>query len=130
MDYPIHDLVVRPLQATAHNGEEALRLVGYSDHLLRRFGLAELWRLPAEGERPPQVRPIADELWALLGGSVQFRWHDQRADSPTRGAHFELECHQPTLVLAPFGVEFGIRALGSAAELVRLASHEHDPKDG
>lgn len=130
MDYPIHDLVVRPLERSEHGAGEAMRLVGYSDHLLRRFGLAEWWRLPGDGERLPRLRPVADELWALVGGRVQFSWNDQRDDSPTRGQNFELDCDQPTLVLAPFGVLFGIRALGGPAELVRLATHEDNSANG
>lgn len=105
-----------------------LPLLRYSDHLLRRFGLAELHRLRERGERPAQLRPVADELWALVKGSVRFTWRDQRASSPTHGAHYELTCDQPTLVLAPFGVAFGFQALDGPAELVRLATHERDPE--
>lgn len=130
MDHPIHDLVVRPLEPSERGGGIAVRLVGYADHLLRRFGLAEWWRLPADGERFPQLRPIADEVWALVDGRVQFSWDDQREHSPTHGQRYELECDRPTLVLAPFGVAFRIRALDGPAALVRLATHEDDPVDG
>lgn len=129
MGYPIHDLYVRQLEPRAQGDLQLLPLLRYSDHLLRRFGLAELHRLRRQGERPPQVRAVADEVWALVSGSVRFIWRDQRESSPTRGAHYELTCDRPTLVLAPFGVAFGFRALEGPAELVRLATHEDEPAD-
>lgn len=127
MTHPIHDLYVRPLEMRGEGQLEVLPLLRYSDHLLRRFGLAELYRLPADGQRPPVTRAVADELWALVRGSVQFEWRDERTSSPTRGRDYQLRCERPTLVLAPFGVAFGFRALDGPAELVRLATHEDDP---
>lgn len=128
MRYPIHDLFIRQLEPEQQGELRVLPLLRYSDHLLRRFGLAELHRLAQQAARPMQLRPAADELWALVQGSVRFTWRDERASSPTRGADYELTCDQPTLVLAPFGVAFGFQALEGPAELVRLATHERDPE--
>lgn len=126
VEHPIHDLFVRPLESEARGPSRALPLLRYSDHLLRRFGLAELHRLPANESHQSAARPVADELWALVSGSVRFEWHDQRDDSPTRGAQYQLECDRPTLVLVPFGVAFGLSALDGPVELVRFATHEDD----
>lgn len=130
MPLPIHDLHIQPIDPAPVEGGELLPLLRYSDHLLRRFGAAELVRLPAGGERQQAPRPVADEVWALVRGTVQFEWEDRREGSPTSGARFELKCDRPTQVLVPFGVAFAVRALDGPAELVRLATHENDPPDG
>lgn len=126
MSYPIHDLYVRPLNLEQDPEGSRLEVLRYSDHLLRRFGLAELVFIETDQVRPATLKDVADEAWALIEGSVQFRWQDQRSSSPTRGAAYELHCDQPTLVLAPFGVEFEVRAMGGPAQLLRLATHESD----
>lgn len=126
MTYPIHDLYIRPLEIeTAHWGS-ALTMLRYSDHLLRRFGLAEIVTVEAGKTRTSSVRAVADEAWALVEGAVEFRWLDQRESSPTSGGAFQYPCHDPTLVLVPFGVAFEIVALGGTARLLRLATHESD----
>ncbi|MFQ5922704.1 MAG: hypothetical protein ACE5M4_07650 [Anaerolineales bacterium] len=126
MSYPIHDLYIRPLQMEQGPDGARLEVLRYSDHLLRRFGLAEVVFLETGQVRPATLREVADEVWALVEGSVQFSWRDQRPSSPTRGATHELDCDQPTLVLAPFGVEFEVRAVDGPAHLLRLATHESD----
>lgn len=128
--HPIHDLFIRPLESEARGPGRAIPLLRYSDHLLRRFGLAEVHHLPANDTFPLEARPVADELWALISGRVRFDWYDQRADSPTGGAHHQLDCDRPTLVLVPFGVAFAISALDGPAELVRIATHEDDAQHG
>lgn len=124
MNHPIHDLFVKPLQAAETGQGEVLPLLRRSDQVLRRFGLAELHRVQAGKRRPSSVRSVADELWALIAGSVEFDWDDRRQGSPTRGETYRLRCDQPTLVLVPFGVAFGITALDGPAELVRFSTHE------
>ena len=126
MPYPIHDLYVRTLH-TEHTPEGTrLEVLRYGDHLLRRFGLAEVVFLRAAQVQPARMLKIADEVWALIEGSVEFSWQDRRSSSPTRGAGYRLRCNQPTLVLAPFGVEFEVRAVDGPAQLLRLATHESD----
>jgi dTDP-4-dehydrorhamnose 3,5-epimerase-like enzyme len=124
--YPIHDLYVRPLDTKQDPAGSKLELLRYSDHLLRRFGLAEIVFLDAAQIRPASIRNVADEIWALVNGSVQFNWEDRRPSSPTLGATYQLLCEQPTLVLVPFGVEFEVQAVGGSAEMVRLATHESE----
>jgi hypothetical protein len=130
MSYPIHDLFVHSLNAEPVPGGERFRIVRYSDHLLRRFGLAEVLRLEANHQRPPTVRQVADELWALIHGTVEFVLHDQRDESPSAGKTYHLQSSQPALVLVPFGVAVEIRAIDGPAELIRLATHEESaPND-
>ncbi|MFV1859660.1 MAG: hypothetical protein ACC647_09970 [Anaerolineales bacterium] len=123
MSYPIHDLYIRPLDMMQDPEGSRLEVLRYSDHLLRRFGLAEVVFVKTGQVRPATLREVADEVWALVEGSVRFSWKDLRSSSPTRGATYELNCDQPTLVLAPFGVEFEVRAVDGPAHLLRLATH-------
>ena len=127
-EFPIHDLFAKPLVERASPSDTRLPLLTYRDHLLRRFGLAELVRLEPEAQTETRSRQVADEVWALADGQVEFSWHDLREGSPTQGAQFVLRCDRPTLVLVPFGVAFSVRALKHPAELIRLATHE-DPVD-
>jgi hypothetical protein len=126
---PIHDLFVRDLQAESVSSGERLHLVGYSDHLLRRFGEAELLRLEADRQRPPALRQAADELWALIRGSVEFELVDRREGSPSVGQTYQIRQSEPAVVLVPFGVEFVIRAVGGSAELIRFTTHEEHGQD-
>ncbi|GMR09713.1 MAG: hypothetical protein BMS9Abin28_0533 [Anaerolineae bacterium] len=126
MSYPIHDLCIRPLDMMQDPEGSRLEVLRYSDHLLRRFGLAEVVFVKTGQVRPAMLREVADEVWALVEGSVQFSWKDRRSSSPTRGATYEHYCDQPTLVLAPFGVEFEVRAVDGPAHLLRIATHEND----
>lgn len=122
---PIHDLVVLRLAHEDRPSGRHLLLLRWSDHLLRRFALAEaVWVEPGEGEPPLRLRAVADEVWALVEGQAEFVWQDERPTSPTHGVRHRLVCREPTAVLVPFGVAFGVRALGAPALLVRLASHE------
>ncbi len=126
MSYPIHDLYIRPLDMMQDPEGSRLEVLRRSDHLLRRFGLAEVVFVETGQVRPATLREVADEVWALVEGNVQFSWRDQRSSSPTRGATYELNCNRPTLVLAPFGVEFEVRAIDGPAQLLRLSTHESD----
>jgi dTDP-4-dehydrorhamnose 3,5-epimerase-like enzyme len=126
MSYPIHDLFIRTLHLEQDSTGVKLEVLRYSDHLLRRFGFAEIVFLESDQARPAELRNIADEVWVLVKGSAQFRWRDQRSSSPTHEATYQLDCDQPTLVLVPFGVEFEVRAVSGPAQLLRLTTHEID----
>lgn len=126
MSYPIHDLFIRSLHIERDSNGATLNVLRYSDHLLRRFGFAEVVFLESDQVRPAELRNVADEVWALVEGSAQFKWLDRRSSSPTRDATYQLDCDQPTLVLVPFGVEFTVEAVGRPAQLLRLSTHEID----
>lgn len=126
MSYPIHDLFIRSLHIERDSNGATLNVLRYSDHLLRRFGFAEVVFLESDQVRPAVLRDVADEVWALVEGSAQFRWLDRRSSSHTRDATYQLDCDQPTLVLVPFGVEFTVEAVGGSAQLLRLSTHEID----
>ncbi len=126
MPYPIHDLYIRSLHIKQDPEVATLEVLRYSDHLLRRFGLAEIIFLESGQVRPAVLRKIADEVWALVKGSAEFSWHDLRPSSPTHEATYHLYCDEPTLVLAPFGVEFEVSAVGGPAQLLRLSTHDLD----
>lgn len=126
MTLPIHDLFVRTLHVQQDSNGAKLEVLRYSDHLLRRFGFAEVIFLKGDQTRPAALRQIADEVWALVEGSVQFSWRDLRPSSPTHQETYLLDCHDPTLVLVPFGVEFEVRALDGPSQLLRLSTHEID----
>jgi len=123
---PIHDLFIRALERRATTAGSTLNVLRYSDHLLRRFGLAEFHVLGEGQQRLSAARPVADEVWALVRGEAEFDWEDRREASPTFGRTFHLRAAQPTVVLVPFGVTFRIRSLNGEAALVRLASEEDE----
>jgi hypothetical protein len=126
----IHDVYIRELSTSPEAGIQRVTILADHDHLLRRFGLSEAVWLATGEATGLRVRAVADELWALLEGSVEFVWHDLREGSPTRDRWHRLICAQPTLVLAPFGVAFGTRGLAERSMLLRLATHaEVDPDD-
>ncbi len=126
MSYPIHDLFVRPLQIERDANGATLDILHYGDHLLRRFGFAEVVFLEGDQIRKAEPRKVADEVWALVVGEAQFNWLDLRLSSPSRDSSYQLDCDQPTLVLVPFGVEFSVQAVGGPAQLLRLSTHEID----
>src|SRR3990172_1966895 len=118
--FPIHDLFVKPLIREAPPAGRRLSVLRYSDHLLRRFGLAEEFELEAGQALGPQLRLVADEVWALVEGRAEFTCEDRRQGSPTQGSRHSLHCEQPTLVLAPFGVAFGFPGAGGPPPLVSV----------
>jgi dTDP-4-dehydrorhamnose 3,5-epimerase-like enzyme len=121
--YPIHDLHIQSFEAVTESNAIRWPALLDSDHLLRRFGLAEVVRALPGQKSLLRLREVADEVWALIDGHVEFVWHDRRRDSPTIHNWHHLVCDQPTLVLAPFGVAFGYRAFNNPATLLRLATH-------
>lgn len=120
---PIHDLYIRSISSKRDGPETRWEALKHEDHLLRRFGFSEVLRVEVDAQPYLSVRSVADEVWALIEGRVEFRWRDLRPDSPTNGAEHRLICEQPTQVLAPFGVAFGLRPLDESALLVRFATH-------
>jgi hypothetical protein len=127
---PIHDLFIRPITANRAESETRWEALKYEDHLLRRFGMAEVLRIEADLQPYLRVRSVADEVWALIEGRVEFRWHDLRTDSPTHDEECRRTCGDPTLVLAPFGVAFGFRPLGESALLLRFSTHVDGTHEG
>jgi len=97
-----------------------------TDHLLRRLGEAEIIRLMPGHPIALTLRPVVDEAWAVLEGVVDVLWHDLRPRSPTNGVRYQATLRRPALLLAPFGVAFGARALEGAALLARFATHGRD----
>jgi dTDP-4-dehydrorhamnose 3,5-epimerase-like enzyme len=122
-ELPIHDLFIRSIPITENRCERRWLALQESDHLLRRFALAEVVRADPDRQEGMRLRSVADEVWALIEGRVEFRWHDLRPGSPTQGSQHRLVCSDPTLVLAPFGVAFGFLPLDGPALLLRLATH-------
>ncbi|HEY69751.1 MAG TPA: hypothetical protein G4O08_04110 [Anaerolineae bacterium] len=129
-DSPIHDLFTREIAVNKDDSDLHWTVLQATDHLLRRFGLAEVVRASNNSKPGMKLRMVADEVWALIEGRVEFVWHDLRTDSPTYGNQHRLSCERPTLVLAPFGVAFGFRPLDKTALLVRLATHPEDTHEG
>lgn len=121
--YPIRDLYIRRLQLESQRGGRRMMLLKHEDHLLRRFGVLEVVRLEPRSSTPFMVREIADEVWSLLEGRVEFVWKDLRTGSPTWENLHRHSTSEPTLVLVPFGVAFGVRSARGSSTLVRLATH-------
>jgi mannose-6-phosphate isomerase-like protein (cupin superfamily) len=129
-DVPIHDLYTREIAVEKDDADQHWTALQDSDHLLRRFGLAEVVRACSETKPSMNLRIVADEVWALIEGRVEFAWHDLRTESPTYGNQHRFICERPTLVLAPFGVAFGFRSLDETALLLRLATHPENTHEG
>ncbi len=122
----IPDLFVRPLEREDAEGLTRWPALRDIDPLLRRFGLAEVVRMTPEAAPRLRCRASADEVWALLEGQVEFLWQDLRPGSPSHCRQHRLTATTPVLVLAPFGVAFGLRAIDGPALLLRLATHTDD----
>jgi dTDP-4-dehydrorhamnose 3,5-epimerase-like enzyme len=119
-DFPISDLYLFPLQLD----EGQLALLRRDDHLLRRFGQAEVRRFKAGVQSPFKLRAVADEVWTPLHGVAQFTLIDLRPASPSENQSLEitLDAEQPQALLVPFGVACSI-ATQDGAELLRLTTH-------
>jgi hypothetical protein len=127
---PIHDLVIRPISIIDETETIRLPVLRFSDHLLRRFGQAEVIRLPPQSEREKRVRWVADEVWTLIEGEVRFNFHDMRSSSPTLDSQDQITFTQPTSVLVPFGVAVHLQTTDRPAALLRIATHEDDELQG
>ena len=118
--FQIHDLHIHALK-TQEAGKIILR---DDDHLLRRFGQAELRTLLAGTQTEFTQRVAADELWTVLGGAVSFDLIDQRPSSPsfnkTDALSFTASANQALLI--PFGVAYALKTEKDSL-LLRLATH-------
>ena len=120
---PIHDLYIRELTVEETERLTKFNVLSEEDHLLRRFGQVQVIRKSPGRDEPLCLREVADEVWALIEGQVEFAWHDLRLGSPTHDHWQRFRTEAPTLVLAPFGVAFGCRALENPALIIRLSTH-------
>jgi len=127
---PIHDLYIRELALEETEGLTKFHVLSDEDHLLRRFGQVQVIRKSPGRNEILYLREVADEVWALIEGKVEFAWHDLRQDSPTQDHWHHLHTETPTLILAPFGVAFGCRALEDSALLIRLCTHAEGVHSG
>lgn len=128
--YPIHDLYIKSILSIEETGVIRWPTLHDSDHLLRRFGFAEVVKAYPESSLKLNVREVADEVWALCEGQVEFHWHDLRKNSPTYDIRYRLICSRPTLILVPFGVAFGYRVLDGPATFLRIATHDENLHEG
>jgi mannose-6-phosphate isomerase-like protein (cupin superfamily) len=115
----IHDVVVSQL----HPEDGRILALRRDDHLLRRFGAAEILRLNP-GQTFGSLRKTADEIWAVLEGEADVRLEDQRPDSPTIGTSDSFRAVPDTRILVPFGVRAELRPVGSSLVLLRLMTHD------
>jgi len=123
----IHDLVALHLPARPlGRGVDRRTALSYSDHLLRRFGQADIVHLGRGGRLEKKEEETADEVWALIEGEATFEWEDRRSSSPTSGGKASLAAREPISVLVPFGVAFRVTAENRAAILLRLSTHADD----
>jgi len=127
---PIHDLFIRELTSEETDGLTKFHVLRADDHLLRRFGQVQVFRKSPGRSETLCLREVADEVWALIEGKVEFAWHDLRQGSPSQDHWHHLRAEKPTLVLAPFGVAFGCRALEDPALLIRLSTHVEGEHSG
>ncbi len=128
--FPIHDLYIRPLIAAETPRGKAWKLLAEDDHLLRRFGHVEVLQYKHSPAKQLVTREVADEIWALIEGEVEFLWHDLRPSSPSNGTRFHRHAAEPTLVLVPFGVAFGLHVLSPQAWLLRISTHKPGTHSG
>jgi hypothetical protein len=128
--YPIHDLYIRKVDSIEKDGSTSTPLLSFDDHLLRRFGFAESISFEPGYQSEMKVREVADEIWICIHGKVQFRWWDLRQNSPTHKAKYKLVIDGPTLVLAPFGVAFGVQTFTESAHLIRFSTHPEGSHEG
>ncbi len=125
----IHDLLITRLSQERSDSGWSLEALRYEDPLLHRIGLIEVVHLVPGARTPFRLRHRADEVWVLVEGDAQFLWHDRRNDSPTRGETQDHIADQPTRVLTPFGVAFGVQAGAGGATLMRLATEDKSRDD-
>jgi hypothetical protein len=122
----VHDVLVTPLPT---GGPGALSILSFEDHLLRRFGSAQLVRLEP-GETFSGLRASADEVWALIEGGAEFHLEDTRPISPTLGVLQSVVADGPTRLLVPFGVRLRVHPHPRAV-LLRIMTHteREDPPE-
>lgn len=119
----IHDLLIKPIDPQQTETERSWNVLQRDDHILRRFGLAEVIQSNRTEFGDFQVREVADEVWVNLDGRAEFRLKDLRQNSPTHGVDQIIQCDRSTLCLVPFGVGFAYRAVDEKCLFVRLSTH-------
>jgi hypothetical protein len=119
-------VLIETLTFDSQPTQHRLIALRYGDHLLRRFGLAEVIEAP-DGKSPHLLlRPEADEVWVLLKGAITLDLLDRRSDSPTRGQSQSVELQAPSRVLIPFGVAAGWRTISGPVQILRLTTHSEE----
>ncbi len=63
------------------DGLTKFHVLSDQDHLLRRFGQVQVIRKSPGRSETLCLREVADEVWALIEGQVEFTWYDLRQDS-------------------------------------------------
>lgn len=108
-----------------------LTILKENDHLLRRFGQVDFIVLLAGADAINFFREKADEIWAVVDGTIQFELEDQREESPTNGIvdRFMIGADEPKALLVPFGVVCRINS-AAGGKLVRICTHEDDTNSG
>jgi mannose-6-phosphate isomerase-like protein (cupin superfamily) len=128
-EFPIHDLWIRPIRLDTSQAASVWHVLDFEDHILGRFGSLQIVRLPSGMETPFRVHDRSDEVWALVEGRARCAWQDLRPDSPTRDQIHRADFTQPTAMLAPFGVAFGVQAVDGPVLLVRLMTESEAQAD-
>jgi hypothetical protein len=110
---------------TLADDQDELRLnaLNHHDHLLRRFGSADLIEFGSEYSPSLRLRKEADEIWILFSGSALLRMMDTRPESPTHGELRERDLTAPARVLVPFGVAAGWRPVKAPVQLLCISTH-------
>lgn len=124
MKFPIHDLLIRPLELHEIGNSSRIPVYRFDDHILSQLRYAEFIHLPPGYEGSMDPRTVADELWALLEGKIAFAWVDERPDSPSFESKFKYESESPMVALVPFGVAFRFSAGAQGASLLRVSSDQ------
>jgi hypothetical protein len=103
--------------------EQRLSVLNHHDHLLRRFGSADLIEIGSGYSPSLRLRREADEIWILFSGSALLRMMDTRPESPTHGESHEWELAAPARILVPFGVAAGWRPVEAPVQLLCISTH-------
>lgn len=119
----IPDLFIAALRKEKDHAQESIRLLGFDDHLLRRFGVLEWVRKDPQELQDLSLRSKADEFWFLMDGSIEGVAKDLRPGSPSQGSQVSFSLSKPSRIMVPFGVAFGWRAVGGSAVMLRCATH-------
>ena len=101
-----------------------LVLLRDEDHLLRRFGQAEVRTFDDTCVTPFVQRAVADEIWVPVNGKAVLHLVDRRAASPDKDGYFRaaLDADAPQALLVPFGVAYAIEN-EQGTTLIRLSTH-------
>lgn len=129
-DIPIHDLYFKRIYPATVQGVTSWVPLRDNDHLLRRFGQIEVVQIGRTASPICRVREVADDVWALIEGSVDLRFKDFRSISPSQGETYSSHADEPFLALVPFGVGFGVGALEEGTLLIRMSTHEDGTHPG